>query len=191
MLTPRRKGSTYHHGALYDAAIEAGTRQIEKGGLAALGVRKIANELHVTPAALYRHFESAEDLQAAISISVRRELGQYLQSERKKSTSKSPKILMRIIGDAYIDFARKNPRLFEVAFLHCDATNLDRADDPAWQVLMEGVNNFKGRLKPGTELVLWSVVHGFAMLVAQEALNQKESKHQQKLVLDGVGRLLN
>lgn len=84
MLTPRSKGHDYHHGDLRASAIAAGREMIKKGGINALGLRKVAERLQVSPAALYRHFEDVEALQAEICAEVRQELGEYMLAERNQ-----------------------------------------------------------------------------------------------------------
>lgn len=190
MLTPRRKGSDYHHGSLYESAVLAGKKIIERGGVNALGIRKIADQLHVTPASLYRHFESLEQLQSAIAAEVRDEIAELMISRREKVKVNNAAEKMYAIGSGYIEYAELNPRLFEVAFLTCDSAVPTPQSDKSWNVLIDGINNFKKPLPPGIEYLLWSVVHGFATLVAQNAIEPKDIKVRKKEVLDGIGRLL-
>jgi hypothetical protein len=56
--------------------------------------------------------------------------------------------------------------------------------------LIEGLHRFKKPLPQGIEYLLWSVVHGFATLVAQNAIHPKDIKVRKKEVLDGIGGLL-
>jgi len=190
MLTPRRKGSDYHHGQLRESAILVARDLIAQGGMAALGIRKIAEKLNVSPASLYRHFESIEDLQVELGERFRDELADYMIKKRDRVRINSPKLKLRTIGSAYIDFAASNPRLFEAAFTYCGPSKRDDNSDRSWQVLVDAVNDLKGRQLPGIEMVLWSSVHGLATLTAQGAIEKAKLNREKKAVLDGVGKLL-
>lgn len=190
MLTPKRKGSDYHHGQLRESAILVARELIETGGMNALGIRKIASRLKVTPASLYRHFESFEELQNILGERFRNEMADFMISKRDQVKIKSSKLKLRTIGSAYIDFAAKNPRLFEAAFTYCDPKNLESNSDRAWQVLLDGVNELKGRQLPGIEMILWSSVHGLSTLFAQGSITKPQLNREKKLILDGLGRLL-
>jgi len=190
MLTPRRKGSDYHHGELRESAILVARELIAKGGIQSLGIRKIAERLNVSPASLYRHFESIEDLQLELGKKFRDELADYMIAQRNRIKINSPKLKLRTIGSAYIDFAAKNPRLFEVAFSYCPPNKRIGNSDRAWEVLVETVNELKGRQVPGLEMILWSSVHGLATLTAQGAIDKKGIERDKKEILNGIGKIL-
>lgn len=190
MLTPRRKGSDYHHGELRDSAILVARDLIAKGGIQSLGIRKIAEKLNVSPASLYRHFESIEDLQLELGKRIRDELADYMVTQRNRLKINSPRLKLRTIGSAYIDFAAKNPRLFEVAFSYCPPNKRIENSDRAWEVLVQAVNELKGRQLPGIEMILWSSVHGLATLAAQGAIDKRSLERDKKEVLNGIGKIL-
>lgn len=180
MLTPRRKDSNYHHGSLRESAILAARKQVEREGVSRLSLRKVADEIGVSPAALYRHFENLENLRAELSEVVRQELGQYISDRRDASVFNGSKTsaLKRLnsLGSAYIEYAKKNPRIFEMAFLKCESSTFNEYDGKAWLVLQQTVkelvdagvlNKAKSKTAP---ILIWSTVHGFASLVSSEAL---------------------
>lgn len=198
MLTPVRKRSDYHHGDLRDAAIRVAWRLVESDGLPALGIRKVATRLGVTPAALYRHFESLEDLQRELSAEIRLQLGLFMTSRRDKlktSSNRKTRELERFrsLGDSYIEFARLNPKLFELAFFsRQEHLLLSENTEIAWVALQECLNNFVAlkmmsrRDALDTSLLSWSAVHGLSMLVAQGAISPREFNTFKNSVLDSV-----
>jgi AcrR family transcriptional regulator len=201
MLTPRSKGHDYHHGDLRASAIAAGREMIKKGGINALGLRKVAERLQVSPAALYRHFEDVESLQAEICAQVRQELGEYMLAERNqalKSRSKSlnARLRFRALGHAYMDFANKNKKLFESAFLFRHHGKGEEPDGLAWNLLNESLDELRsvGALLAKTDeeacMLAWSAVHGLATLVAQDAIPPEQYARSKLQIMNGVERAL-
>lgn len=197
MLTPRRKGSDYHHGDLKSAAILTARQLIEVGGVQALGIRRVAEEIGVTAPALYRHFLSLEDLLGEVSRTVRVELGDAMLHRRSSvKTHRDKKKFelekFRAIGEAYIDFAERHPRLFEIAFIHNSDETIGDYDDLAWEILNESVENFVAlgmtskKKRDSAPLVAWSAVHGLATLVANKAIAEGDVEFFRKAVMDGV-----
>jgi AcrR family transcriptional regulator len=197
MLTLQRKGSEYHHGDLKTAAIVAGRALIESGGLSALGIRRVAEKIGVTAPALYRHFASLKELLEEITCQVRQELGEFMLERRKgvrKSRDNKRYELEKFqaMGDAYIDYADKHPRLFEIAFIHHHEKSTHEYSDLAWQLLNESIENFialgmtpKAK-RNSAPLVAWSAVHGVATLIANRSVIPSEIKFFRTAVINGV-----
>lgn len=197
MLTLQRKGSGYHHGDLKAAAIVAGRNLIESGGLPALGIRRVAAKIGVTAPALYRHFASLEELLSEITCQVRKELGEFMLV-RQKSVKSSPDIKkfelekFRAMGDAYIDYADKHPKLFEIAFIHHQEKRTVEYSELAWQILNQSIEKFielgmtPKNKRDSAPLVAWSAVHGVATLVANRAVAAAEIQFFRTAVMDGV-----
>lgn len=201
MLTPVRKRSDYHHGDLGHAAIRAAKNLIDSEGLNSLGIRRVAEATGVSPAALYRHFENLEQLKAEVSAQIRLELGEFLKAKRDRtplSRSKSRNALIRFeaLGEAYIDYARKHPRLFEIAFIHCDEKPISEFADLAWELLQESIKELDRvglldrKIAVAAPMIAWSSVHGLAVLVAQRAILQREQDQALRQIMDGVERAL-
>ena len=201
MLTPVRKRSDYHHGDLGHAAIRAAKNLIDSEGLNSLGIRRVAEATGVSPAALYRHFENLEQLKAEVSAQIRLELGEFLRAKRDRtplSRSKSRNALIRFeaLGEAYIDYARKHPRLFEIAFIHCDEKPISEFADLAWELLQESIKELDQvglldrKIAVAAPMIAWSSVHGLAVLVAQRAILQREQDQALRQIMDGVERAL-
>jgi len=201
MLTPVRKRSEYHHGDVGHAAIRAAKKLVDSEGLNSLGIRRVAEATGVSPAALYRHFENLEQLKAEVSAQIRLELGEFLKAKRDRTPlarSKSGNALIRFeaLGEAYIDYARKHPRLFEIAFIHCDEKPISEFADLAWELLQESIKELDEvglldrKIKVAAPMIAWSSVHGLAVLVAQRAILQREQDQALRQIMDGVQRAL-
>lgn len=200
MLTPRRKSDTYHHGELKLSAVSVGLKLIQNNGVHALGIRKVAERLSVSPAALYRHFEDIEELKIEISTEVSKQLADRMASRRDKVSKKSDKrefaiARFRAIGDAYLDYAKEEPKLFEIAF-YClakpELLDPQNIDDQSWSILVEGMNELVdvGLLEEikfdEFSKFAWSSVHGLATLVSQGFIRDDEFNKYKKAVLGGV-----
>jgi AcrR family transcriptional regulator len=201
MLTPRSKGHDYHHGDLRASAISAGKEMIKKGGINALGLRKVAERLHVSPAALYRHFEDVEALQAEICAEARQELGEYMlaardQVAKTRSKNLNARLRFRALGLAYMDFANKYKKLFESAFLFRIHDQNIEGDGLAWDLLNESLDELRsvGELVEKTDeeacMLAWSAVHGLATLVAQNAIPPERFEQSKNQIIVGVERAL-
>lgn len=77
-------------------------------------MRKLARMVGVTAPALYRHFDSREEVILALVAEAHRVLGQYLY---RSLAARSPEERMRLAGQAYLDFALENPRLYDMLYL--------------------------------------------------------------------------
>jgi hypothetical protein len=129
------------------------------------------------------------------------ELGEFLKAKRDRtplSRSKSRNALIRFeaLGEAYIDYARKHPRLFEIAFIHCDEKPISEFADLAWELLQESIKELDQvglldrKIAVAAPMIAWSSVHGLAVLVAQRAILQREQDQALRQIMDGVERAL-
>ena len=59
--------STYHHGDLANALVEAALKLVEQGGAEAVSLRDLSQSLGVSRAAPYRHFTDRDVLLATVA----------------------------------------------------------------------------------------------------------------------------
>lgn len=180
MPTPR---STYRHGDLRRALLEAGIELARQGGPAAVVLREATRRAGVVPNAAYRHFASREDLLMAVRAAALSALATAMEAELDKidggiSQADYARASLRAVGAGYLQFARTEPGLFRTAFAPSDSP-LDVPD--AAKAGKRGLNPFQllsaaldrmaaaGLLTPerrfAAEYLAWSSVHGLAMLV--------------------------
>ena len=186
--------SSYHHGDLANAVIEAGLRRVRQRGLDAVSGRELAGVVGVAPSAIYRHFADKDQLRAAIAQAAREQLAQAMSQPRsRKLTKASAYARFRAIGEAYIDFALSEPRLYAAAFSDCRPS---REDSPSgWSILAEALDALvaTGAMprsrRAGAELVAWSAAHGISDLLLSPYLEihlKSDRRRMIKVVLDGV-----
>ena len=176
--------STYRHGDLRRALIDAGIALARAGGPDAVALREATRRAGVVPNAAYRHFASRQALLQAVRTAALSALAKAMENElallrRSRRRADFARASLRAIGTSYLRFAREETGLFRTAF----ALSPDDAQRPADPGMAgtSGLNPFEllgaalDRLvetgvlpparRPDAEYLAWSAVHGLAMLV--------------------------
>ena len=91
-------------------------------------MRKLARNLGVTAPALYRHFESKEQVLHEVVREAYERFARHLYTALEGQT---PLERFELAGEGYLGFALAHPRLFEVLFAAPDPTDLEAASDLA------------------------------------------------------------
>jgi AcrR family transcriptional regulator len=82
-------------------------------GLEGFSMRKLAGRLGVTAPALYRHFDSKEQVLLEV---VREAYDRFARHLYTALQGRTPLERFELAGDGYLEFSLENPRLFEVLF---------------------------------------------------------------------------
>ena len=192
--------STYRHGDLHRALLEAGIALARAGGPDAIVLREATRRAGVVPNAAYRHFASRQDLLEAVRSAALSELAKAMEAEiakgrRLKAPEQAARANLRAVGTGYLRFALTETGLFRTAFATPEL--LGFTGDPArkgpsgldpFELLSAALDKFveTGLLprerRPAAEFLAWSAVHGFAMLVIDGPLHTVP-----RADLDGIG----
>ena len=169
--------SSYHHGALREALVEAGLRALEAAEGSAISLRELAREVGVSPTAVYRHFPNKDALLAALGDAGLTRLG-AAQAEAYAAAG-GDRAGFAATGRAYVRFALANPALFRLVFAHgkAGAAHADKSD-PAWDLLKRSTITLAGGEGAAADrlaLQAWSIVHGLAMLMLDGRLPADEA----------------
>ena len=183
-VLPERDG--YHHGDLRNALLEAAARLVGEKGPEAFSLREAAREVGVSPAATYRHFADKTALMSALSTEAHGRLAQSMERALGRVEGRAGSRAHAIrglfaIGEAYVEFAVRNPSHFKVMFGECyHSEGFEPGCAPsgrgAFQILLDVLDGLvaSGAVRPearlGAELAAWSAVHGLASLLVSEAL---------------------
>jgi len=175
--------STYRHGDLRHALLEAGVELARFGGPEAVVLREATRRVGVVPNAAYRHFASRGELLKAVRDRALSLLAGAMEAElaglkRTRGAANQARASLRAIGISYLRFAQAEPGLFRTAFDVPDEAQLPLGSGKG---MATGKNPFQllgsaldqmvaaGLLpparRPGAEFLAWSAVHGLAMLV--------------------------
>ncbi|MDB5558335.1 MAG: TetR/AcrR family transcriptional regulator [Enterovirga sp.] len=163
----------YHHGNLKEALVEAARRFIAERGLLGFTLVEAAKLVGVTPAALYRHFRGREDLVAEVAFRGFTQLAERLA--RALAGAGTPLERFTRMGEAYLDFAEKEPGYYAAMFAARSPEDGPPAGqlppDSAFGLLVEALKKTFpdgfGTVDPRfIALEVWALSHGIAMLDA-------------------------
>ena len=93
---------------------QAARRLLDKEGVEAVTMRRVAEKVGITPMAIYRHFPDRAALLNALADEGFQELADWLAEQRLTGDIEERLYKM---GDLYLEHALENPKLFELMFL--------------------------------------------------------------------------
>jgi AcrR family transcriptional regulator len=194
-MAERRRGtakgrSTYHHGRLRQALLEAGLELTRAGGPDALVLRDVTRRVGVSPNAAYRHFTDRDSLMAAVAMSIQEGMAERMADQLRTLTAGGAPDLsparsrLHAVGMGYIGFALAEPGWFEVAFSAPAAlpSAVPQDPPPPLRALTEALDALveSGELsvsaRSGAEWPCWSAVHGFALLALHGPLRSQSGE---------------
>jgi AcrR family transcriptional regulator len=180
--------TTYHHGDLRLALVEAGLQLLAERGLEGVTLRETARRTGVSHAAPYHHFPDKAHLIEALAIASFDRLEASLQ-EAWAATHGPSVQRFRAVGLAYVRFALEHPHEFrlmnrpDVRRSGGDrgdgATNVALAARGSYEVLVSSIraSQSDGFLEPGDPeamaLTAWASVHGLAVLMLDGLLQEE------------------
>lgn len=197
--------TTYRHGDLRRALVEAGLELAQAGGPSAVVLRGATRRAGVSPNAAYRHFADRAALLSAVSDAAQGLVADRMQDDlaavpASGDAAELARRRLRAIGTAYIGFAQEQPGLFRTAFSvpgdlreAFSVAKAGRAGLTPFQLLagaldeMVAAGTLPATSRPGREFLAWSAVHGLAMLVIDGPLRGLPPE----LIRDAQDRLLD
>jgi AcrR family transcriptional regulator len=151
--------TTYHHGNLRAALLQAAGEWIEKHGISELSLRETARRAGVSHSAPYRHFPDRESLLAALAAE-----GFGLLDEALANRPDRDK------GLGYVEFALVHPQRFRLMFGGLlrldDYPELRGAAERNYQELQRAFADL-GAEAPLVAAASWALVHGLACLILE------------------------
>ena len=185
--------TTYRHGDLRQALLDAGIDMAREGGPDAVVLREATRRTGVSPNAAYRHFADRDALVAAVSDAASAASAAAIEAEWDAvpagDAAATAHAHLRAVGVGYLRFARDEPGLFRAAYTV--SSNLEQAFSPEkagpggrtpFQLLTIAVDEMvsagimPAERRPGAELCAWSAVHGLAMLVLEGPLRDLDEE---------------
>jgi AcrR family transcriptional regulator len=110
----------YHHGQLREALLAGAIERLRQTGNVDFSLSELARSLGVTPAAVYRHFASKDELLQAVAAAgfgMLRERFERAAPEREAVSDQHRALeRLRALGQAYLEFAHAEPPLFHLIF---------------------------------------------------------------------------
>jgi AcrR family transcriptional regulator len=168
--------SGYHHGDLGAALIAKARELVAVQGAEQVSMREVAAKVGVSPSAVYHHFPDRDSLLAEVGkvifdeiaasqiLAMKPFLGSSVIAIRKR---------FRALGLAYFEYAQSNPNLFRLCFGPLCQTDHEsgKTSNQAWQMLVAGLDEMASvgliaaGIRPDIEILVWSAIHGYSMLV--------------------------
>jgi AcrR family transcriptional regulator len=144
-----RKRSTYHHGDLPAALVDAALALVGENGVHGFSVAEAARRTGVSISAPYRHFADRDELLAACAIAACEELrGRFDSALAGKAM---PADQLAAISAAYVRFAAERRPMFEVLF----GAGLDKSKyrelGEAGAAVLSPISEVARKLVPGGE----------------------------------------
>ena len=180
--------STYHHGDLRRALLEAGIDLAREGGPDKVVLREATRRVGVSANAAYRHFADRDSLLGEVVSRAQARAADVMSETIEAVPAGMPaadraRARFRAVGVGYLRFAMDEPGLFRTAF--AVPVDLSRSASPEsagacgrtpYQLLgdalddLEQVGALPSAERQGAELLAWSAVHGLAMLALEGPL---------------------
>ena len=164
--------TTYHHGNLRAALVDAAAELARTSGPDGVVLREVARRTGVSHNAAYRHFADRDALLAEVAALGMEKLEQTMRQRLAEVSEHEPQARaaarLRATGRAYVEFALAEPGYFEVAFAVPMGTPPD--DEGPYAVLVSALDDLvevgvlPAERRAASALTCWSAVHGFAML---------------------------
>ncbi len=169
--------SSYHHGDLRTALINAADAIITESGIEGFSLRAAAQRAGVSPAAPAHHFGSVKGLLTEVALLAFERAGRYLDAvENTENATRN----VRALCLAYVRFAVENPGHFRLMF----RGDLVNRDDPRYSEVSHrpgmrlggAVAAYRGRSQPDISqfedaaaiLGGLATLHGLAHLVLEQ-----------------------
>jgi AcrR family transcriptional regulator len=158
--------------------VQAGVALARSGGPDAVVLREVTRMVGVVPNTAYRHFADRDALLAAVSDEAVRALAQRMADRMGEvragaHTPTGARLRLRAVGQAYLEFARTEPGLFDTAFAAADnhlpghgsgeRGPFDQLQSALDNLVAAGILSHDRR--PNIEYPTWATVHGLAVLL--------------------------
>ena len=189
-------------GAVRSALVAAGLERARSGGPDAVVLREITRMVGVVPNTAYRHFADRDALLAAVRDEAVRELARRMANRMSQvragpHTPTGARHRLRAVGQAYLEFARNEPGLFDTAFAATDHFAPSQGTDAPGPLehLQSALDNLvaagilTSARRPGIEYPTWASVHGLAVLLRGplRALTEREKLRLEAQLLAFIG----
>lgn len=194
-MTQSPKNTTYHHGNLRTALLNAARELAAENTIDSITLREVARRAGVSHAAPYHHFADKRALLRALAIDAFTELGKQIQEQWQTNPVQN----LNAIGMVYVQFALNHPTEFRFMFRKtlCEPKGtpdeLTEIANGIFELLIATIRTMQetGLANAGNPqelaLVVWSTIHGLSNLlidapIAPQPIPDGYLEHQMGLV---------
>ncbi|EON72408.1 TetR/AcrR family transcriptional regulator [Lysinibacillus sphaericus] len=145
--------------------LQQATVLVDEYGVDQLSIGLLAEKLTVRPPSLYNHLDSLDGLKQKLAIQGLKKLNEtMLQS----AVGRSGDDAIRAISQAYIQFVRMHPGLYDAStrFPDADDLELQQAQEAVVQLVVQVLDAYKLQEEMAIHMVrgLRSILHGFTSI---------------------------
>ncbi len=188
-------------GTVRSALVDAGLELARAGGPDAVVLREVTRKVGVVPNAAYRHFADRDALLAAVRDEAVRRLARRMAAGMRRvragpHTATGARLRLRAVGEAYLEFARAEPGLFDTAFAARDHPGAPGTGEPTpLEHLQAALDDLVAAdilapdRRPNIEYPIWAAVHGLAVLLRGplQSLPEREKRRLETQMLAFIG----
>ncbi|MER7467041.1 TetR/AcrR family transcriptional regulator [Streptomyces sp. NPDC097981] len=176
--------------AVRERLIVATARELaEQQGWDAVTTRRLAERIEYSQPVLYSHFRGKREIIGAVALEGAAEMAVAVRAAA--SAANGPRERVAALARAYLDFAERNPAVYDALFQLDGGLAYAQEDTPeplkdAFAALMESLGEVAGDgVHPGlfTE-VFWASLHGLATLTRAGRLLPEDAAQRVELLVD-------
>lgn len=161
----------------------------EQQGWDAVTTRRLAERIEYSQPVLYSHFRGKREIIGAVALQGATEIAAAVRAAT--SAEDDPRARVAALARAYLDFAARNPAVYDALFQLDGGLAYAQEDTPAplkdaFAALMESLGEVAGDgVDPGlfTE-VFWASLHGLATLTRSGRLLPEYAERRVQLLVD-------
>lgn len=180
----RTRERTARRRSILDAAREVA----EAEGWAAVTTRRLAGLIDYSQPVLYSHFSSKNEIVAAVAVEGFAELAADMAASR--TASPTPTDALLAVCRTYLEFAATKPALYEAMSTQPTTLAFGQPETPA--PLQAAFAELRAALSPVAAVhdadlcteIVWSTLHGMAMLSAGGRLRPMDREHRLTMLVD-------
>ncbi|MEU6735916.1 TetR/AcrR family transcriptional regulator [Streptomyces physcomitrii] len=166
----------------------------EQQGWGAVTTRLLAERIEYSQPVLYSHFRGKREIIGAVALEGAVELAAAVRAAT--SAADGPRERVAALARTYLDFAERNPAVYDALFQLDGGLAYAREDTPeplkdAFAALLECLTGVAGKgVHPGmfTE-VFWAALHGLATLTRAGRLRPEDAGPRVELLVDRLAML--
>ncbi len=175
-MSQNKSGSTYHHGDLRRALVEAAHAEVERGSAETVSLSAIAKALGVSQPAPYRHFADRDALLTEVVTEGFALFAAELKTAPKRATGRAA---LSRMAQAYLRFGLEHPGLYKAMFAsHLlpqarDGAALQATASGSFSLLVDAIDAPDRESGERIALRIWASLHGIVMLANQGLLQER------------------
>lgn len=166
----------------------------EQQGWDAVTTRRLSESIEYSQPVLYSHFRGKREIIGAVALQGAAEMAAEVRAAARAANG--PRARVTAVARAYLDFAARNPAVYDAMFQLDGGLAFAQEDTPqplkdGFAALLENLEEVAGDgVPPGlfTE-VFWAALHGLATLTRAGRLPPQDAERRTQLLVDRLAVL--